>query len=126
MSDASQTVPLVDVRPLAEALRRFAAEREWEQFHSPKNLIMALTGEVGELAAIFQWMTAEESMDAGRAAATNTAVREELADVLFYLVRAADMLGVDLDDAAREKLRVNAVRYPIAKARGTSRKYTDL
>ena len=117
---------LVDVRPLAAALRRFAVDRDWEQFHSPKNLVMALGGEVGELTEIFQWMTEDESAEAARDPRHAQAVRHELADVLLYVVRLADVLGVDLNAAAAEKLRLNAEKYPIAAARGHSRKYTEL
>ena len=117
---------LIDVAPLVAALRHFAAERDWEQFHSPKNLVMALTGEVGELAEVFQWMTEEASRNAGRDPRTAQAVREELADVLLYVVRAADVLGVDLNAAVADKLQTNAEKYPAAAARGTSRKYTEL
>lgn len=117
---------LVDAEPLAQALRRFAAERDWEQFHSPKNLVMALTGEVGELAEVFQWMSEADSKEAARDPRTAQPVREELADVLLYLVRTADVLGVDLNAAVTEKLRANAEKYPVEAARGTSRKYTDL
>jgi NTP pyrophosphatase (non-canonical NTP hydrolase) len=117
---------LIEAKPLAEALRRFAAERGWEQFHSPKNLVMALTGEVGELSEVFQWMTEEASREAGRDLRTAQAVREELADVLLYLIRLADVLGVDLNAAAVEKLDANAAKYPATLAYGTSRKYNDL
>lgn len=117
---------LVEYAPLAQALRQFAADRDWEQFHSPKNLVMALTGEAGELAEVFQWMTEEDSKDAARNPRTAQAVRDELADVLLYVVRAADVLGVDLNAAVAEKLRLNAEKYPVDAARGNSRKYTDL
>lgn len=114
---------LVDVAGLTEALEAFAAERAWEPFHTPKNLVMALVGEVGELTEIFQWMSAEESAGAASNPATARAVRDELADVLLYLVRLADVLGVDLDAAARTKLAANALKYPSEKFRGSSRKY---
>jgi len=125
-TESPATEPLVDVRRLAQALSEFARARTWEQFHSPKNLVMALSGEVGELTEIFQWMTETASHEAARDPATSGAVREELADVLLYLVRLADVLGVDLSEAATEKLRVNAAKYPIDIARGTSKKYTQL
>jgi dCTP diphosphatase len=117
---------LLDERALREALRRFAAERAWERFHSPKNLAMALTGEVGELTEIFQWMTEDESRAAGREPRTAAAIRDELADVLMYTVRLADVLGVDLDDALRRKLAANALRYPADASRGHARKYDRL
>lgn len=121
-----KSIDLVEVNRLALALRQFAEDRDWVQFHSPKNLVMALTGEVGELAEIFQWMPEGESLTAGADARTASSVREELADVLLYLVRLADVLGVDLNEAVVEKLRTNAIKYPVASSRGTSRKYTDL
>ena len=117
---------LVDVQALATALAAFARERDWEQFHSPKNLLLALTGEVGELAEVFQWMSDKESKVAAANPQTAQAVRDELADVLLYLVRLADVLGVDLNKAAQDKLRTNAAKYPADKAKGTSKKYTEM
>lgn len=115
--------PLVDLERLSAALDQFASERDWMQFHSPKNLVMALSAEVGELTEIFQWMTEEQSRCAASDPKTGRQVRDELADVLLYLVRLADVLGVDLNDAATQKLRQNAVKYPADKVRGSSAKY---
>jgi dCTP diphosphatase len=84
---------------LIESIRQFVRERDWEQFHSPKNLILALVGEVGELAEIFQWLSTEESTRVMEDRALESRVREELADVLIYLVRLADVLSVDLVQA---------------------------
>ncbi|MGI0995064.1 nucleotide pyrophosphohydrolase [Pseudomonas aeruginosa] len=123
MTNASPPSSPVDVGQLAAALERFAAERNWAQFHSPKNLVMALTGEVGELSEIFQWMDEEQSKDAARHPDTAQAVQDELADVLMYLVRLASVLGVDLDAAARQKLEQNNRKYPVEKARNSSKKY---
>ncbi len=123
MTNASPPSSLVDVGQLAAALERFTAERNWAQFHSPKNLVMALTGEVGELSEIFQWMDEEQSKDAARHPDTAQAVQDELADVLMYLVRLASVLGVDLDAAARQKLEQNNRKYPVEKARNSSKKY---
>ena len=98
-------------------LRAFAAERDWEQFHTPKNLAMALAGEVGELLEIFQWLTPEQAaevMDSGRA----DDVRDELADVTIYLVRLADILGVDLLEVAHAKLEHNHDRFPPTEVSG--------
>jgi NTP pyrophosphatase (non-canonical NTP hydrolase) len=108
---------------LARRLRQFAEEREWEQFHSPKNLAMALVGEAGELAAEFQWMTEEQSKAPDPAQLAR--IRAELADVLNYLVRLSDKLGIDLIAAAHEKIDVNAARYPVEKVRGSSKKYNE-
>lgn len=124
--DPPAVEPMIDVAPLARALERFAADREWGQFHSPKNLVMALTGEVGELTEIFQWLTEAQSHGAGKDPRTAQAVQDELADVLLYLVQLAAVLGVDLDQAVRQKLQKNAQKYPVDKARGSSRKYVDL
>jgi len=116
-----RSVALVELR---DALRRFAAERDWQRFHTPKNLAIALSVEASELLEHFQWLTDAESQSLE---ATQLAgVREELADVFLYLVRLADRLDVDLVSAARDKLELNAKKYPADKARGSSRKYTDL
>ena len=109
---------------LRDALRRFAAERDWDQFHFPKNLAIALSVEAAELLEHFQWLPDVES--AALPAETRTKVREELADVLLYLIRLADKLDIDLAAAAFDKMGVNAKKYPVHKARGTSKKYTDL
>lgn len=124
MPDATPTPPrtLVDVTRLASALEAFATERDWVQFHAPKNLVMALVGEVGELTEIFQWMTPDESGAAASRPETAQAVRDELADVLIYLVRLASVLGVDLDAAVQDKLERNAARYPAELVRGSNSK----
>jgi dCTP diphosphatase len=116
-----QPDPLVKLR---DRLRRFATERDWEQFHSPKNLAIALNVEAAELLEHFQWLTDDASRSLP--ARDLARVREELADVLLYLIRLADRLGVDLLAAADAKIAVNARKYPADKARGSSRKYTDL
>jgi NTP pyrophosphatase (non-canonical NTP hydrolase) len=115
---------VTDLIALRDAVRRFVAEREWDQFHSPKNLASALAVEVAELLEPFQWMSEEQSrsLDPGK----TQAVRREMADVLIYLVRLADKLEIDLLTAAREKLVENALKYPVEKAKGSARKYTDL
>lgn len=117
---------LIDVDGAAQALRQFAEERDWQQFHSPKNLVMALSGEVGELTEVFQWMTEADSHDAASSPKTATAVRDELADVALYLIRLADVLGVDLNAAIASKLAANAVKYPVETSRGVSIKYDQL
>lgn len=109
-----------DLGKLRERLRAFAAERDWQQFHTPKNLVMALVAEAGELVEQFQWLTAEQSetMDAEQC----EAVAQEMADVLLYLVMLADRLGIDLLDAAGRKIERNEQRYPAAQVRGSSAK----
>jgi NTP pyrophosphatase (non-canonical NTP hydrolase) len=109
---------------LRDALREFAAERDWDQFHSPKNLASALSVEAAELLECFQWLTEEQSRNLTPEQLAE--VRDELADVLNYLVRLADKLDVNLMDAAREKIASNALKYPADKARGSMKKYSKL
>jgi NTP pyrophosphatase (non-canonical NTP hydrolase) len=110
------------LRQLQQRVRAFAEERDWGQFHTPKNLAMALAGEVGELIEHFQWLTPGESAAVMSDEASARAIGDELADVLIYLVRLADVLGVDLLDAAGRKLAANAERYPAERARGSAAK----
>jgi NTP pyrophosphatase (non-canonical NTP hydrolase) len=114
------------IEGLAAALRQFADERDWAQFHTPKNLVMALVGEVGELVEHFQWLTPEESAGVINDATSAPRIADELADVFIYLVRLADVLGVDLLDAARTKLDANARRYPADRVRGSAEKAPPL
>jgi dCTP diphosphatase len=119
-SDGNASDALLSLR---DALRQFAADRDWSQFHSPKNLAIALSVEAAELLEPFQWLkdgTAAELGPEGLAA-----VSEEMADVLLYLVMLADKLDVDLLAAARDKLEKNALKYPVEKSRGSARKYTE-
>ncbi len=110
-----------DLDRLRDQLRAFALERDWEQFHSPKNLAIALSVEASELLEHFQWVTEAQS-----SSLPLSEVRKEMGDVLLYLIRLADKLGIDLIEAAQAKLVENAKKYPVEKARGTSKKYTDL
>ena len=111
------------IQQLAERLRRFAAERDWEQFHSPKNLSMALLVEMAEIAEHFQWLTEQQSRDLD--AEKKEEVAQELADALIYLVRLADQLGIDLLDAAERKLAINEAKYPAERVRGSPKKYSE-
>ena len=107
---ADPTLPTDSLDDLRERQRRFAAERDWEQFHKPKNLAMSVAIEAAEIMEHFQWLTADQcaSLDA----AARREVGREIADVLLYLVRLADVLDIDLAAAAREKIALNALKYP--------------
>ncbi|MEZ5158471.1 MAG: nucleotide pyrophosphohydrolase [Candidatus Nanopelagicales bacterium] len=105
---------------LADALRAFAAERDWEQFHTPKNLAMALAGEAGELLAEYQWLTPQESLVLDDQ--KKQAVSDEMGDVLIYLIRLADVAGIDLLEAASAKLQRNRRRYTVERAKGNAEK----
>ena len=113
-----------DLPSLTQSLRDFAQARDWEQFHSPKNLASALSVEAAELLEHFQWLTEEQSR--ALAAPKKAEVAAEAADVLLYLLQLCDKLGIDLAAAARAKLLVNAEKYPVALAQGSSKKYTEL
>ena len=113
-----------ELEELRNKLRVFAAERDWDQFHSPKNLAAALAVEASELLEHFQWLTEEQSRQLPPDALD--AVKAEVADVLLYMIRISDKLGIDLIAAAHAKMILNAVKYPVEKARGTSKKYTEL
>ncbi|ACL71688.1 MazG nucleotide pyrophosphohydrolase [Thioalkalivibrio sulfidiphilus HL-EbGr7] len=104
-------------------LRQFAIDRDWEQFHSPKNMSMALIAEAGELIEHFQWLTEEQSYQLP--AEKREEVRLEMADILIYLIRLSDRLGVDLLQAVEDKIALNERKYPAEKVRGSSKKYTE-
>ena len=114
----------MDIDRIKALLAEFARERDWDQFHTPKNLTTALMCEAGELAEIFQWMTAEQSVSAMDDDATAAAVREEMADVLLYLLRLADKLHIDLEEAMIDKIHKNAIKYPADISRGNAEKYS--
>ncbi|GAA2088742.1 nucleotide pyrophosphohydrolase [Actinomadura alba] len=113
---------MTELEDLVVRLREFAAVREWDQFHTPKNLAMALAGEVGELLAELQWLTPEEAERVMHDPEAAARVRSELADVTIYLTRLADVLGVDLIAAAHVKLDEGERRYDAATYRGSIRK----
>ena len=112
------------MQKLIKKVRAFARDRDWEQFHSPKNLAMALSVEVAEVVEHFQWLTQEESNRLDPAKTSK--IREEIGDVMIYLARLADRLGIDPVQAAEEKMRINAKKYPVEKAKGLAAKYTEL
>ena len=109
---------------LRQRIREFAQARAWERYHTPKNLVMALSVEAAELLEPFQWLTAEQSQQLSPE--QHDAVRQEVADVLIYLTRLADLLDIDLLDAAADKLAINARKYPVDKAHGNALKYSAL
>jgi NTP pyrophosphatase (non-canonical NTP hydrolase) len=117
-------MPQATLTGLRDTLRRFAAARDWQQFHTPKNLAMALAVEAAELLEHFQWLTPAQS--ARLDARHKRAVEEEIADVLLYLTRLADVLEIDAIAAAHRKIRVNARKYPVRRAKGNARKYSEL
>ena len=108
---------------LRQRIREFAVDRAWERYHTPKNLVMALSVEASELLEPFQWLSEEQSLQLNPS--QHEAVRQEIADVLIYLTRLADLLEIDLLDAAADKLAINARKYPIEKAHGNALKYSD-
>lgn len=107
---------------LRHRVRAFAEERDWQPFHTPKNLAMALAGEVGELLAEFQWLTPEQSAEVMSDPAAGARVRAEIGDVMIYLTRLADVLDIDLVEAALAKLDEAARRYPGEQAKGSAAK----
>jgi NTP pyrophosphatase (non-canonical NTP hydrolase) len=112
----------MDFETLTATLRAFADERDWDQFHSPKNLSMALSVEVAELVEHFQWLTEKQSHELPPETAKQVA--EEIADIQIYLVRLADKLGVDIGAAVEDKIRINRQKYPADDVRGDAAKYT--
>ncbi|MFD9963961.1 nucleotide pyrophosphohydrolase [Amycolatopsis sp. NPDC058986] len=116
----------MDLQDLRTALAEFVDQREWRQFHTPKNLAMALAGEAGELVTLFQWLTPEEAEAIMEDPQIATQVRHEIDDVLSYLIRLADVLDIDLAAALQDKIRLNEQHYPVHLARGTADKYDRL
>lgn len=108
---------------LRARINHFVDERDWEQFHSPKNLAMAMIVEAGEVVEHFQWMTESESRALDAEAKQH--VSHELADTFVYLLRIAEVCGIDLIEAANQKIEINAKKYPIEKCKGSNAKYTD-
>ena len=100
-----------EIQSLAAEIRKFADARDWEQFHTPKNLSMAVAGEAGELVAEFQWLTAQQSLRSNMTPDKLIDVELEIADVAIYLIRLADVLGIDVSEAVRKKLAINESRF---------------
>ncbi|MBC8259473.1 MAG: nucleotide pyrophosphohydrolase [SAR324 cluster bacterium] len=111
------------MKDLKKQLRLFAAERDWDQFHSPKNLSMAMSVEAAEILEIFQWMSDEESRQLDQQKLQH--LEEEIGDVMNYLVALADKFGMDPLEAARKKIKLNAEKYPASRVRGSAKKYDE-
>ncbi|MDT8321830.1 MAG: nucleotide pyrophosphohydrolase [Xanthomonadales bacterium] len=112
-----------EIEKFQSEFRAFVAERDWDQFHTPKNLAMALAGEVGELLEHFQWLTPEQSADLTEK--DRDRVADEIADVQIYLAALADRLGVEIGPAVARKMELNREKYPAERVRGSARKYSD-
>ena len=112
------------IAELTTLVRSFADNRDWQQFHTARNLVLALVGETGELAAEFQWIGDDNIVNALREADKREAVGSELADVFIYLLRLADVIGIDLAGELKKKIAINDKRYPVNKAKGSAAKYT--
>lgn len=113
-----------EITGLLERIRVFANERDWSQFHSPKNISMALSVEAAELLEHFQWMTQEQSRNV--TSDKKLQITDEIADVFLYLLRICDEMDIDLIAAANRKIDKNAENYPVEKAKGNATKYTEL
>ncbi|MEC6907090.1 nucleotide pyrophosphohydrolase [Photobacterium piscicola] len=116
--------PFNELTDLQHALAEFAQQRNWDQFHTPKNLVMALSGEVGELIEIFQWLTPEQSQQLSPEKKQHAS--EEIADVMMYLLRLADKCDINVLQACQEKIQQNAAKYPVNKCYGSAKKYNEL
>lgn len=114
---------MTEFEQIRQRIADFASERDWDQFHSPKNLVMALSVEVAELQEVFQWLTEEQSRTLSPE--QSMAAAHEIADVQVYLIRLADKLGIDISSAVTAKMQINAEKYPADKVRGSARKYSD-
>jgi dCTP diphosphatase len=112
----------LDIDGIQQTLREFAVARDWGQFHSPKNLAMALAAEGGELLEIFQWLTEAQSSELSEE--ERSRVSDELADIQIYLLRLADALGVSLPDVVETKIRQNSAKYPVELSKGNATKYS--
>ncbi len=114
----------IEIKEIIERLRRFAEERNWERFHSPKNLSMALSVEASEIMEIFQWMKEEESFNLDKEKLSQ--LSEEIADVMIYLLRLSDVIGIDPLEAVIKKIEMNETRYPAYLVKGRALKYSQL
>jgi NTP pyrophosphatase (non-canonical NTP hydrolase) len=113
----------MNIKQIQEQLSEFASDRDWEQFHTPKNLTMALSVEASELVEIFQWLTPEQSSNLNDK--QMNAVNEEVADVAIYLLRLCDVLDINLSDVVENKIKVNGEKYPVDLSKGNAKKYNQ-
>ncbi len=113
----------MNIEQIQKQLSEFASDRDWEQFHTPKNLTMALSVESSELVEIFQWLTPEQSRNLSDK--QMNAVNEEVADVAIYLLRLCDVLGINLSDVVENKIKVNGEKYPVDLSKGNAKKYNQ-
>ncbi len=116
----------LNLEELKVILDQFSRERDWDQFHSVKNLVMALSVETSELAEIFQWLTEEQSFEAKNNPKLKVKAEEEVADVFIYLLRICSKLDINLNDAVRSKIQKNALKYPVELSKGNCKKYSEL
>tara|TARA_R110002072_G_scaffold534_3_gene3694 strand:+ start:69724 stop:70086 length:363 start_codon:yes stop_codon:yes gene_type:complete len=114
-----------DIEKMMNLIKTFAEKRDWDQFHSPKNISMALAVESSELLEIFQWLKEEQSWEVMKDEKTSVAVKDEIADVAVYLLRLCDLLSVDLENAIVDKMKKNGEKYPSELVRGSSKKYDE-
>lgn len=114
----------MEIKKIKEIIKKFSEDRDWEQFHSPKNLSMALSVEASELLEIFQWLTEEESYKLSDSKKQHT--KEEVADIAIYLLRICMKLDINLEEAILEKMKKNEEKYPVEKVKGFAKKYTEL
>jgi NTP pyrophosphatase (non-canonical NTP hydrolase) len=113
----------MNIKQIQKQLSEFASDRDWEQFHTPKNLTMALSVEASELVEIFQWLTSEQSSNLNDK--QMNAVNEEVADVAIYLLRLCDVLDINLSDVVENKIKVNSEKYPVDLSKGNAKKYNQ-
>ena len=116
---------MIDNQKLAITLRSFAAERDWDQFHTPKNLATSIAVEAGELLELFQWSRGQKGWEEVADPTIRSSIEDELADILLYLIRFADKAGMDLEAIAEKKIALNGKKYPPERFRGSDRKYDE-
>ncbi len=116
----------MNIDAIQRRLQQFAQERDWDQFHSPKNLAMALSTEAGELGELFQWLTEQQSVELTQDPKKKAKLEEEIADIAIYLIRLSQKTGVDLEAAIDTKITRNAEKYPVHLAKGNAKKYNEL